>query len=366
MDDLSRRDLLKAAAAIAPAAFIAPALARIPTRRTEPTVLGHASHRYRVVQGWGAEAAQSIPVRDCHEMVRTNDGRLFMFGNHTDNNMLIFNADGKVLSTWGTDYPGGHGCTLSGENGEEFLFLTDPDRHQVIKTDLHGNVLLTLDAPLESEHYTDANAYRPTETAIAPNGDIYVADGYGRQFLIHYAPDGTLKGVYAGPGNGEPESEGGNGGGTFNNMHGVTLDTRNPNNPTLLCTARAQNAFKRYSLDGRHLSTVELPGAWICRAVIEGDHLHFAVIISGHESWKSDRSGFVAILDANDRVISCPGGNPPVYQDGVLQPLSRANVPEGTPPPFMHPHDVCLDSDTNLIVPQWASDQTYPVRLERI
>ncbi|KAA0215900.1 MAG: 6-bladed beta-propeller [Leptolyngbya sp. PLA3] len=320
--------------------------------RDDDQIIGHGPHRYRVVRGWGAADPAATPVRDCHEMVQTRDGRLFMFGNDTRNNMVIYNRDGRIVGAWGNEFPGGHGCTLSDENGEEFLFLTDPDRHQVFKTTLDGRVLLTLDAPLDADQYPDANNYRPTETAIGPNGDIYVADGYGSQYLIHYSPKGELKGVYAGPGSGEAQ---------FNNMHGVSLDTRDKSNPTLLLTARAQNRFKRFSLDGRHLETIPTPGAWICRPVLHGDDLFFAVIISGLAQWQSNRSGFVAILDQRNRVVSCPGGHEPTYKDGSLQPLSQSR-----PNLFMHPHDVCVDRDGNLCVPQWNSGRTYPVRLERV
>jgi hypothetical protein len=320
--------------------------------RDDPEIIGHGPHRFRALPGWGVQDPSKFPVNNCHEMVQTRDGRLFLFGNETRNNILIYNKDGKVLDSWGTAYPGGHGLTLADENGEEFLFLTDPDLHQVFKTTLDGKVVMTLDAPLDTEQYDDPGRYKPTEVAVAPNGDFYVADGYGSQYLIHYSHKGELKGVYAGPG-GEGDK--------FNNMHGVALDTRDPANLTLLLTARAQNRFKRFSLDGRHLSTVELPGAWICRPVIVGDLLMFAVIISGVKQWENNRSGFVAILDGDDRVVSCPGGHEPVYDDtGTLQPLSQATKT------FMHPHDVCADTDGNLYVAQWNSERTYPIKLERV
>ena len=318
----------------------------------DPEIIGHGEHRFRVVPGWGDQDPARIPVTNCHEMVQTRDGRLFMFGNNTKNNVLVYDKDGRVVETWGTAYPGGHGLTLADENGEEFLYLTDPDLHKVFKTTLDGEVVLELDAPLDADEYDDPGRYKPTEIAVAPNGDFYVADGYGSQYLIRYSHEGELLDVYAGPG-GE--------GGLFNNMHGVCLDTRDPANPTLILTARAQNRFKRFSLDGEHLATVEMPGAWICRPVIVGDLLMFAVIISGVKQWASNRSGFVAILDRDDRVVSCPGGHEPVYDaDGTLQPLSQATKT------FIHPHDVCADRDGNLYVPQWNSDQTYPIKLERI
>ena len=33
---------------------------------------------------------------------------------------------------------------------------------------------------------------------------------------------------------------------------------------------------------------------------------------------------------------------------------------------FLNPHDVCIDNDDNLYVPQWNSGKTYPLKLIRI
>jgi sugar lactone lactonase YvrE len=116
--------------------------------------------------------------------------------------------------------------------------------------------------------------------------------------------------------------------------------------------------LKRFSLDGKHLKTIKLPGAYVCRPVIHGQNLYAAVLVS-KMPWDS-RSGFLTILDKNDKVISNPGGSEPTYQSGELQTLSQTvNL-------FKHPHDVCVDTDDNLYVAQWNSDKTYPVKLERV
>ena len=78
------------------------------------------------------------------------------------------------------------------KNGEDVLFICDNDLHQVIKTTVDGRVLMKLDYPQEINAYSKANEYIPTETAIAPNGDIYVADGYGKDFIIQYDHKGNL------------------------------------------------------------------------------------------------------------------------------------------------------------------------------
>ena len=101
-----------------------------------------------------------------------------------------------------------------------------------------------------------------------------------------------------------------------------------------------------------------MPGACVCRPVIKGDYLYAAVLRS--PSLKEEKTGFVTILDKNNRVVSNIGGNEPVYIDGKLQPLQQ------TDKIFVHPHDVCVDSDENIYVAQWASNKVYPYKLKRV
>jgi peptidylamidoglycolate lyase len=311
-------------------------------------IVGQSDFRYRVDKAWGAQDPYRIPVNNCHEMVQDRRGRLILLNDHPKNNVLIYNRDGKVLDTWTLDLPGAHGLTLSDEGGEEFLFLTDTKRHKVYKTTLKGKVLLELDYPQESGVYDSAEQWKPTEVAVAPNGDFYVADGYGENYLTQYNAKGEYIRHFGGKGEG-PEH--------FDCCHGILMDTRPGKEPVLLITSRSNQRFMRYTLDGQHLSTVELPGCWICRPVIRDGVLYFAVIVT--QSWGA-YDGMVAVLDENDRIISLPGGSAPTYENGQLLP------PEYDGETFLNPHDVCVDQDGNLYVPQWFSGKTYPIRLEKV
>ena len=86
-------------------------------------------------------------------MVLDKSGRIFMTTDDTRNNILIFNQNGKILGSWGHEYPGAHGLTLHYENGEEFLYITDYERNQVFKTTLGGRLLQTFDWPTDSGKY---------------------------------------------------------------------------------------------------------------------------------------------------------------------------------------------------------------------
>ncbi len=312
-------------------------------------IIGHGSHRYKIDLNWGALNANFYPVNDCHEMVQDTRGRIILLTNDTKNNVIIYDKSGKLIEVWGTDYPGAHGLTLNIENGEDFLYICDNNRHEVIKTTIDGQVVMTLPWPKESGHYEKAEQYIPTETAIAPNGDIYVADGYGLQYIMHYNARGELQNVFGGRGPGEEH---------FDNAHGICLDLRVPQAPSLLITARQQNKLKRFSLDGRLMSIIDLPGAFICRPVIHGKEVYLATLVS-KLPWNS-QSGFVCILNEKDQVISVPGGSEPVYHQNQLQQLQQ------TVKVFQHPHDVCVDDDENLYVAQWNSGKTYPIKLIRV
>jgi peptidylamidoglycolate lyase len=321
----------------------------MPTLLNDEVILGQNNKRYRLNNQWSQLDFTRYPVKDCHEMVQDRQGRILLLTNETRNNVIIYNKKGRLITTWGNEYPGAHGLTLFNENGQEVLFICDNNRHQVIKTTIDGRVLMTLDYPKETGEYTKPEEYIPTETAIAANGDIYVADGYGKDFVIQYDYKGNYIRHFGGRGDKEEN---------LLNAHGITIDSRHPGGPFLIVTSRQQNAFKRYTMEGKYLSTIPLPGAWVCRPVINGDYLYAAVLQSSNAVGK--QSGFVTILDKDFRVVSNLGGTEPVYTDGKLGELQQ------TVKAFQYPHDVCIDDEQNLYIAQWNSGHVYPYKLEPI
>ena len=151
--------------------------------KNDGPIYGHNNMRYRMDKAWSKADPMKNPVNDCHEMVQDAKGRILLLTNETKNNVLIFDKSGKLLDTWGHDFPGAHGLTLLNENGTEFLFITDTVKHQVYKTTLDGRILLTIDVPLETGVYKKAEEFVPTETTISSSGDIFIADGYGACLL---------------------------------------------------------------------------------------------------------------------------------------------------------------------------------------
>ena len=346
----NRREFLHSLAAVLAGVAATPILAAADDKAGD--ILGQGRFRYRVVKGWGVLDKQT-PVRDGHGMVQSRDGRIFLLTNHTANNVIIYDVQGRLLGKWGTQWPGAHGLTLFLEDGEERLFITDHDRHEVYKTTLDGRILLTLGWPEGLPPYRRAEQYKPTHVAVNDDGTFYVADGYGLNYILHYDPRGHLLRAFGGD-NETPAA--------LKCAHGLHLDRRNPAQPVLLITSRSQHAIKRFSLQGDYLDTIPLAGAMPCFMIPWEDFLVVPHLKGASKPAGSDtENGFVSILDRQNRVVANLAADPPRYEDGrILQPMSA----NGTL--FRYPHGLLVDREENIYVAQWNSGQTYPLKLERV
>jgi len=347
---MSRRSFLKKSSLATLGLLAYPAYSSaFELNKNKDVIIGHNTHRYKVNLNWGNLDPLKTPVNDCHEMIQDSKGRIVLLTNETKNNIIVYDKSGKFIESWGTEYPGAHGLTLIKENGTDYLLITDYERHQIIKTTLDGKVVFTIDFPEQTGLYSNKKEFKPTETTVTKTGDIYVADGYGNQHIIHYNNKGELINVFGGHGEGDDQ---------FLNAHGICYDDRDANNPSLLITAREMNQLKRFTLDGNFIESINVPGALICRPVIHKKDIYFAVLRSKNAI--DFDSGFVLIMNDKNEVISCPGATAPNYKNNNLEELYQ------TVRIFQHPHDVCIDDDENVYVSQWNSGKTYPIKLTRV
>lgn len=348
-----RRKFFKGRSKLIDGSFVMPSVVlKDKNKQHNDNLIGHGDFRYRVHKEWGNLNPSNTPVNNCHEMVMDSNGRLIMITDETKNNIIIYDKSGRLLDSWGDQFPGGHGLSLFNEGGEDRLFISDTQLGKVFKTTINGKILMTIDHPSSMGVYEKEDRFLPTETAIAPNGDIFISDGYGSQYILQYDHNGEFIRKFGGNGNSDEQ---------FSTAHGVAIDDRNPQNPTILCTSRGHNSFKRFTLDGDYLETIFWPGAFVCRPVIDDMNIYSGVCWSRLRYLnQTPNSGFVTILDANDRVVSNPGGTRPEYRNGELQLMVQDQ------PIFDHCHDVCIDEDKNIYVCQWNAGKSYPVKLERV
>ena len=126
--------------------------------------------------------------------------------------IMVFNKDGKFLRSFGDGvYSATHGLRVDHEGN---IWTTDVDHHVVLKMDSNGRIRMVLGRKGDASEAED-RFNRPTDVAIAPNGDIYVSDGYGNSRVVQLAKDGTFIRAWGKRGVGEGE---------FNTPHGIALD----------------------------------------------------------------------------------------------------------------------------------------------
>ena len=317
--------------------------------RPGPEIIGQGDFRYRRVPEWGVLDGNT-PVNDCHGLAQDREGHIILLTNHTANNVIVYDRHGRLVHKWGTTFPGAHGLSLVSEGAREVLFITDLNTHRVVKTTLNGEILNEWRCPEVAGKYTQEDQYRPSWTLHLPNGEFYVLDGYGRDYIVHYGSDGNFRRVMGGP----------EGGIVHWGPHGGMIDQPNSGTPTLLIAMSDQQHLLRLGLDGQKLQQVDLPGGNPRQIRRYGNHYFVAHLA---DNWPKDRSsrGYVSVLDENLRVTANLAGSAPVYDEaGRLQPMRHEQDT------FIHPHDLLVDEDGSLYVAQFSSNQTYPLKFERL
>ena len=85
-------------------------------RKNSP-IYGHNGLTYRMDNKWSKTEPSKNPVKDCHEMVQDSKKRIILLTNETKNNILVYDKSGKLLHSWGHEFPGAHGLTLHRTGG---------------------------------------------------------------------------------------------------------------------------------------------------------------------------------------------------------------------------------------------------------
>lgn len=342
-------------------------------------IVGEGHFKYRINARWGELDRNKYPIENCHDFAKDSQGRIFMVTDNTRNNIIIYDRDGNLLDAWGTEYPGAHAIKIVNENGSDVIYLVDsgwklnrawdghstddwaspynkviPQAGFIAKLTIDGHLIYSIGHPLTIGVYTPDQPFRPTDIAIAPNGDLYVTDGYGSDYVLQYDNHGRFIQRWGGKDNADPNYD-------LANTHGIEVDYRSPEDPHLIISSRFENALKLFSLDGTYRSSIETPGAYIGRPTFYGDYFIAPVCWSHIEGTNAVDSGFISIFNKDNKVVANLGGTPPDYIDGKLQPMQT------TWDVFKHCHGVCVDEETgDLYVGQWRADQCYPYKLERI
>lgn len=264
-----------------------------------------------------------------------------------DARCLIFEPDGTFVSSFGEDRftEQLHALTIDADDN---LYIVDGGDHTVRKCSPDGELLMTLGTPdvPSDTGYDGANGEtilhagppfnRPTKAAIAPNGDIYVSDGYGNARIHRFSAEGELLGSWGEPGSGP---------GQFNLPHGLWIaDNR------VFVADRENDRVQIFSLSGDLLDIwnhIQRP----TDLYADGRGLLYVTSLP----WRAG----VAEFGHPPSQYSLPGGVYVLDLDGNV--LTRWGSGESCAPGgFVAPHGITVDSRGDLYVSEvtW----TYGVR----
>jgi len=303
-------------------------------------ILGSGDHTYEVTHNWG-DLPSDIKYGNTHGVCEDSHRRIYI--HHTvyatsekPDSMVVFDHKGKFVKSWGKEFRGGaHGLYIHKEGKNEFLYLCDIKRGIVVKTTLDGEEVFTLGYPKESEVYAKPGPdgkplkYSPTNLTIAPNGDIYVGDGYGSSYIIQYTSEGKYIRTFGGPGK---EA------GQLSCPHGIIMDTRGPE-PILTVADRSNKRIQRFTLDGKHIDFLYGTNA----------PCHFSFFKNG-DVLVPDLFARVTLMDSNNKIIENLGDDS--HSDYMeTRKLTRDHF---TPGKFVCPHGGCFDRHGNIYIVEWV------------
>ncbi|MEN9498196.1 MAG: hypothetical protein RIS83_15, partial [Pseudomonadota bacterium] len=139
-------------------------------------IFGSGDFRYEAVPNWG-RLPEGWHFKEVAAVAVDSQDRVFVFsrGEHP---VIVFDRDGKFLTSWGKGiFSRPHGLHMG---PDDTLWCTDDGDHSVRKCTLDGRVLMTIGLPGSPAPYMSGRPFnRCTHTALSPEGDIYVSDGYG-------------------------------------------------------------------------------------------------------------------------------------------------------------------------------------------
>lgn len=304
-----------------------------PPAQTKPAApvaetMGAGAHRYQWQSGWG-KLADGADLGNTHGCIAVDDQGLIYVNTDTEQAVMVFDAKGDLQQAWGKEFQGGlHGMTHVREGEHEFLYLAHIGRHQIAKATLSGKILWTMGAPKEAGVYTKDDEYRPTSVAVARDGAIYAADGYGKSWIHQDNAELEYVRSFGGPGT-EP--------GKLRTPHGIWIDTRVDPNVLVVCD-RENNRLQMFDLDGKHLRVLHGDVRRPCNVYIRGDS---AVV--------ADLAGRVTIFDKDWKVVAHVGDNPD-NKKWALNGVPKEQWEDGL---FISPHSAAWDQNGDLYVMDW-------------
>jgi hypothetical protein len=248
--------------------------------------------------------------------------------------LQVYASDGKFLRNVPNAPSDFHGFVIRKQADGEFIYGATMRGQTVVKMRLDGGIVMTIGSSSIPDQFKVTNARSGqlalllTGLDVAPNGDIYVTDGYASDFIHRFDRNGKYLSSFGGKA--APYS--------FNTLHKLAIDTRfEP--ARLIAVDRANNRVVHMTLTGEFLGVVATDLLLPAAIAITGD---YAVI--------GELTGRVTVLDKSGAVAARVGTN---TEQGVgTNKIPPAQWKTGL---VLAPHGVALNDRGDLFVAEFNS-----------
>ena len=307
-------------------------------------IVGQGDFKYELAEGW-EQLPEGWRHGDVAGVATDDQDRVYVF-NRGEHPVIVYDRDGHFLRSWGEGgmFARPHGITIVRDE----LYLADDGNHTVRKFSLDGELLMTLGnenqpsdtgydpkvlpATLTTIQQPSGPFNRPTRLSMAPNGQLYVSDGYGNSCVHRFSNDGGLLQSWGEPGTGQ---------GQFNLPHSVSvyIDGRvfvcDRENDRIQIFAPEGEFLEEWSEDVTRPSDLFIDAA---SNVYIGEIYWMSgkVSLSGR-TWPEERYASITVRDIDGRLISKFGGE---VDNG--DPCAPGN--------FTSPHGIGVDRHGDVYV----------------
>lgn len=193
---------------------------------------------------WGSASAIDIDKRTGNIWVADRCGANTC-SSSTDNPVFQFDASGKLLKNWGAGvFVTPHGIYVD-KDGNVWMtdqIARDGKGNQVIKFSPDGQVLMRIGKAGVTGTGPDT-FNQPSDVIVAPNGDIFVADGHGGDTnarIVKFSSDGKFIKTWGKKGSGPGE---------FDTPHALAFDDKG----RLFVADRGNRRIQIFDQDGKFL-----------------------------------------------------------------------------------------------------------------
>jgi hypothetical protein len=159
------------------------------------TIVGSGDYRYERVPSWPTMPA-GWELEHPGDAAVNSAGEIYVLSRNDHRPVTIWRADGTFVGSWGAGQFSAmpHGIHIA---SDDTVWVVDRDFHIATRYTPQGEALQVLGQKLSPSPTCDGRVVRsrpfnmPANLAIAPSGDIFVADGYGGHKIRRFGADGT-------------------------------------------------------------------------------------------------------------------------------------------------------------------------------